>query len=103
MARKLILALPIALVGLSACTVTGPGGPGIAPPPPGMIRFNARIVEKFGRCHTIRSLRTGRRYSVLRGRLGPLPRGTRIRVRAQRVRRLGCPHPRLVVRRLRVI
>lgn len=78
--------------------IAGPRpGPG---PGPGGIVFVGRVIEKAGRCHTIRAA-NGRRFAVDRGVLAGIPVGARVRIRAVRAQRQYCPGAlRVQVRRL---
>lgn len=81
--------------------VAGPG-PGPGPGPAGLV-FVGRVIEKAGRCHTIRA-NNGRRFAVDRGVLAGIPVGARVRVRAVRAGRQYCPGAlRVQVRRLQRI
>lgn len=67
------------------------------------IVFVGRVIEKAGRCQTIRAA-NGERYAVDRGVLSGIPVGARVRVRAVPARRQYCPDARRVqVRRLQRI
>lgn len=77
-------------------------GPGPGPRPGGFV-FVGRVVEKAGRCHTIRA-NNGRRFAVDRGVLAGIPVGARVRIRAVRAGRQYCPGAlRVQVRRLQRI
>jgi hypothetical protein len=100
--KKLLLAAPISALLLAACHEYGPP-PGPVRPGPEPVRFTGRIMERTGACHTIRSFRTGRLYSVRPRGLRDFPPGTVVRVRGVFAGRRGCPHPLIRVRRIRPI
>ncbi len=86
---------------INAVPVGGPA-PGPGPGPDGFV-FVGRVIEKGGRCHTIRA-GNGRRYAVDRGVLAGIPVGARIRVRAVRAQRQSCRGAvRILVRNLQRI
>lgn len=99
--KKLLLAAPLGALLLAAChDYAPPPGPAPGPEP---VRFTGRILDRSGPCHTIRSFRTGRMYSVRPGGLRDFPPGTTVRVRGVFAGRRACPHPMIRVRRIRAI
>jgi hypothetical protein len=104
---KILLAAPIGALLLAACADYGvpPSGvdPGRSAVGPQQIRFTGRILDRDGRCNTIRSLRTGRLYSVRAAALGNYAPGTRVRVNGMVAGPRGCPHPLIRIRRLRQV
>ena len=104
---KIILAAPIGALLLAGCADYGTPHRGIDPGPSGIgrqqIHFTGRILDRDGRCNTIRSIRTGRLYSVRTAALGNYAPGTRVRVNGTVADRRVCPHPLIRVNRLRQV
>ncbi len=104
---KILLAAPIGALLLAGCADYGMPPDGVDRGPaavaPQQIRFTGRILDRNGSCSTIRSIGTGRLYSVRSYALRNYASGTRVRVNGTVAGTRECQHPLIRIRRLRQI